>query len=289
MPNPFMPLPGIRSGIFQIEPLNFNNFLLVCKLSTLLHYGEMKHIKAIGFDLFGTLVFVDKFGRGDALQSLLNILQKNGFDIRDDTFVEVYLETVRKFKDEARRDHKETHNRYWICETLNHFGYEVAPGDPRIASAIQQYFAEFISSMALLPGTMEMLEMLRSNYRLGLLSNFTHAPAVREALSRLKVDSYFEFILISGELGHRKPGAVVFSKMIEHFGMPKQQIAYVGDDPVADLQGALDAGIQPIWTRYAAIHTQRPLKELPEPLKPPVPIIENWNDLLALLNGDDRT
>lgn len=283
-----MPLPRIRSGIFQIEPLNFNNFLLVCKSSTLLHCSAMKHIKAIGFDLFGTLVFVDKFARGDALKSLLNILQKNGFEIEDDTFVEVYLETVRKFKEEARRDHKETHNRYWICETLNHFGYDVAPGDPRITSAIQQYFAKFIDSMALLPGTAEMLEMLRSNYRLGLLSNFTHAPAVREALSRLKVDSYFEFILISGELGHRKPGKPVFSKLIEQFGMPKQQIAYVGDDPVADLQGALDAGIQPIWTRYAAIHTQRPLKELPESLEVSVPIVENWNDLLTLLNGENQ-
>jgi putative hydrolase of the HAD superfamily len=140
--------------------------------------------------------------------------------------------------------------------------------------------------MALLPGTAEMLEVLRSKYRLGLLSNFTHAPAVREALSRLKVDSYFDFILISGELGHRKPGAVVFSKLIEQFGMPKQQIAYVGDDPVADIQGALDAGIQPIWTHYAAIHTQRPFKELPEPVEPPIPIIENWDDLLALLNGE---
>jgi len=249
----------------------------------------MKHIKAIGFDLFGTLVFVDKFSRRDALQSLLNILQENGFEIEDDTFVEAYLEAVRKFKDEARKDHKETHNRYWICETLNHFGYDVAPGDPRITSAIQQYFAEFISCMALLPGTAEMLETLHSKYRLGLLSNFTHAPAVREALYRLKVNSYFDFILISGELGYRKPGALVFSKLIEQFGMPKQQIAYVGDDPVADLQGALDAGIQPIWTRYAAIHTQRPFKELPEPLETSVPIVENWNDLLALLNGEDRT
>lgn len=58
----------------------------------------MKHIKAIGFDLFGTLVFVDKFAHGDALQSLINILQKNGFEIEDGTFVKVYLETVRQFK-----------------------------------------------------------------------------------------------------------------------------------------------------------------------------------------------
>ena len=65
-------------------------------------------------------------------------------------------------------------------------------------------------------------------------------------------------------------------------------IAYVGDDPVADLQGALDAGIQPIWTHYAAIHTQRPFKELSELLGPSVPIIENWNDLFALLHGETQ-
>lgn len=243
----------------------------------------MKHIRAIGFDLFGTLIFVNKLARGDALQRLLEILREHGFDIEHDAFVEVYLATVRKFKEEARANHRETHNRYWICETLNRFGYDVLPGDPRIVSAIQAYFADFISHIELLPGTAEMLDRLREKYLIGLLSNFTHAPAVREALARLGIASRFEFILISGELGHRKPGEPAFSKMIESFGVWKHQIAYVGDDPVADLQGALDAGIQPVWTHYAAIHNQGTIKDLPPAFDTAIPTVRNWDDLLALM------
>jgi putative hydrolase of the HAD superfamily len=243
----------------------------------------MKHIKAIGFDLFGTLIFVDKITQDDALKRLVKILRENGFEIDFEEFVVVYSAAVIKFMEQARQNHKETHNRYWICETLRQFGYDVVPGDPRISDAIETYFEEFIAYMELLPGTIEMLGALRKHYQLGLLSNFTHAPAVRDALANLGLAPYLDFILISGESGHRKPGAEAYSQLIKNFGVSAKLIAFAGDDPVADLQGALNAGIQPIWTHYASLHTGRTISDLALTANTGIPIIKNWDELLALL------
>ncbi|MBW1672743.1 MAG: HAD-IA family hydrolase, partial [Deltaproteobacteria bacterium] len=57
-------------------------------------------------------------------------------------------------------------------------------------------------------------------------------------------------VLISGELGYRKPHPFVFHQLIEQLGVRKYQILYVGDDPKPDITGAHKAGLQPVLTTY---------------------------------------
>lgn len=242
----------------------------------------MRDIRAIGFDLFGTLIYVNNRNREEARRKLPGILRDNGFALEAEPFLEIYLASVKKFTEQARRDHVETHNRYWLSEALRQSGFPVSPADPRVERVIEAYFREFNSSLALLPGALEMLASLRQRYRLGLLSNFTHAPAIREALPRLGLYRFLDFILISGEIGHRKPGAVAFSRLIENFGLPEEQIAFVGDDPRSDIQGALAAGIRPVWTLYSRRHNGWQPEEPEPPVDSAIPRVENWEELLSL-------
>ena len=50
-----------------------------------------------------------------------------------------------------------------------------------------------------------MLGELKERYRLGLLSNFTHAPAAKEIIDGVGLASLFDVVLISGDLGYRNP------------------------------------------------------------------------------------
>jgi putative hydrolase of the HAD superfamily len=97
-------------------------------------------------------------------------------------------------------------------------------------------------------------------------------------------------ILISGDLGYRKPHPSVFAELVERLGMQRDQIAYVGDDPQADVFGALQSGLQPIWTTYVQDHNislaPGMLSFPPDHPLPEVPKISTWKDLFPLIGQD---
>ena len=83
-----------------------------------------------------------------------------------------------------------------------------------------------------------MLGSIEGQYHLGLLSNFTHAPAAMKIINRLDLTPFFDVVLISGAVGYRKPHPLVFHRLIDQLGVKKNQIIYVGDDSDADITGA---------------------------------------------------
>lgn len=239
-------------------------------------------IKAIGFDLFDTLITVKSLGFREASERLMRSLREQGFHLEDDTFVPVYREVAGQIREAALKQGRETHNRFWISAALKRFGYVVEPDDSRIAAVVDAYFSAFLDHAVLLPETRETLTLLKEHYRLGLLSNFTHAPAVKTILDRLGLTPLLEVVLISGELGYRKPHERVFLELERQFGLPKEQIAFIGDDLEADVNGAQKAGLQPIWTTCAGVpaaaSSDAAVRETPA-----VPTIASWEALLTLL------
>jgi putative hydrolase of the HAD superfamily len=248
----------------------------------------MGHIRAIGFDLFNTLITVEPQTLQEAHSGLFSSLIESGFQLEEDAFRKAHRQAAMDHLAECQKDGRETHNRFWISAALAGQGYQVSPDDLRIAKAVERYFSAFLEYCRLIPGTGEMLEILQKRYRLGLLTNFTHGPAARNILDHLGITSFFGIILISGELGYRKPHPSVFLKLIEQFGVETEQILYVGDDLEPDIKGARAVGLQPVWTTYVMDH-QIPyargiLTGVPEPPDPAVPRISTWQDLLSLLN-----
>jgi putative hydrolase of the HAD superfamily len=249
----------------------------------------MTHIRAIGFDLFNTLITVEPQTLQEAHGRLFSSLIDNGFALEEDAFKKAHRQAALEHLAECQKDGRETHNRFWISAALADQGHRISPDDWRVAAAVDQYFSAFLEYCHLIPGTASMLETLKKEYLLGLLTNFTHGPAARNILDHLGITPFFSIILISGELGYRKPHPYVFLKLIEEFGVETSRILYVGDDPEPDIKGARGVGLQPVWTTYVMDH-QIPyargiLTGAPESPDPSVPRISAWQDLLALLNG----
>jgi putative hydrolase of the HAD superfamily len=250
----------------------------------------MHNIKAIAFDLFNTLITVEPHGLGEALNRLVRSLKGSGLALEYEAFKQAHREAAIRFLEETRKDGTETHNRFWISEALKTLGYDVPPDDPRIAAAVDSYFSAFLDLCHLIPGTGEMLQALKARYRLGLLSNFTHAPAAKNIIEHVGLDHSFDVILISGDLGFRKPHPFVFRQLIDRLGFEKDQILYVGDDPETDITGAGRAGIQPVWTTYvrennipAAPGIRVGSDETPDL---DIPRISKWEDLFSLLERE---
>ncbi len=248
----------------------------------------MKNIKAIGFDLFNTLITLDFSILDTARTALISSLEQSGFTIKKKAFEQAYMtEAVKCFK-KARKDGIEIHNSLWISRALNTLGHDVLPEDPRILKAVDDYFVEFHPAAKVIPGTVNMLEKLKKRYRLGLLSNFTHAPFVRDLMDQENLARFFDVILISDELGFCKPNPRVFQKLIDLFGIKENEIMYIGDDPKADIEGAQKAGIYPVWTTIVKDqNSSSPAFNLfPETEDPSSEIsrISTWKDLFSLLD-----
>jgi putative hydrolase of the HAD superfamily len=244
-------------------------------------------IRAIGFDLFNTLITVEPLALDHAVGVLSHRLQAEGIPAEPESFHKAHRQAALHHITQARHHGRETHNRFWISGALRQLGYEIEPDDPRIGRAIEVYFSAFLEFCRLIPGTEAMLGALKARYPLGLLSNFTHPPAARAILDALGIASFFDVVLISGEVGYCKPHASVFQLFLEELGVKPGELLYVGDDPGPDIDGACSMGIRPVWTTY--------VRDRGIPLAPGVatdqrgspqceaPRISSWDDLLVLL------
>jgi len=247
----------------------------------------MDHVKAIGFDLFNTLITADPGAMAEAFHRLLASLGESGLLPEKESFKKAYRDSALHFIAETKANGKETHNRFWISAALNTLGHPISPDDVCIAMAVDAYFSTFYDYCRPIPGTIEMLGKLKGNYRLGLLSNFTHAPAVEHLLELMGLAPFFDIVLVSGAIGFRKPHPMVFEMLVEKLNVGKDHILYVGDDPEPDVFGAKQAGLRPVWMTYVQDHKLPVLPGYPssqdEIPGPPVPRVSDWPEFLTLL------
>jgi putative hydrolase of the HAD superfamily len=166
--------------------------------------------KAIGFDLFNTLITIHPEALKEAHQKLVDVLNEEGLPVEAAPFGHAYVEAAKGFLQEAHKDGRETHNRYWIAAALESNGYCLNPADARIAKVVEAYFSTFYPHCQLVPGTKEILGQLAEKYRLGLLTNFTHPPAALKIIDMLGLSPFFHTVLVSGELGYDRHRAVLY-------------------------------------------------------------------------------
>lgn len=246
-------------------------------------------LKAIGFDLFNTLITVDPETLEEATVALVQSLRESGFRVELEVFREHYRKAAWAFFREAQKTGRETHNRFWISVALGELGYGVGPEELVVARAVEAYFSPFFKHLHLIPGTLEMLGRLKGRYRLGLASNFTHAPVAERILHETGLSPYLDAWVISGEIGYRKPHPRIFETLVDRLGVRPEETLFVGDEPGQDITGAMGAGLRPVWISYVQDHGLRVAPSLrfgpSEPQEPGVPHISTWDDLSALLQS----
>ena len=59
-------------------------------------------------------------------------------------------------------------------------------------------------------------------------------------------------MVVSGDVGYVKPHPRPFETAIKMLDLPPNEIVFVGDNWLADIQGAKRAGMQAIWSRQFA-------------------------------------
>lgn len=117
------------------------------------------------------------------------------------------------------------------------FGYELGDAFPR----------ERRKTAALYNDTIQLLDALKGEYELLLLTN--GSPALQNIKLELTPElvDYFKHIVISGDFGKGKPDQSIFEHALELIGSDKNEVLMVGDNLNTDILGANQTGIPSVW------------------------------------------
>ncbi len=102
---------------------------------------------------------------------------------------------------------------------------------------------------AVMPDADKMLDYINQNgIRSAVISNLLWSgAALTERLNRLLPNNQFAFVMTSSDYFMRKPNRILFDIALQKAGVSADEVWYCGDDPQADIEGAAQVGIYPVW------------------------------------------
>lgn len=89
-------------------------------------------------------------------------------------------------------------------------------------------------------------ELRRAGVRLGLITNGA-SDTERMRLGCLRMEEWFDVVVISGEVGAVKPDGSLFTVAAEALGVDGRALWHIGDNLATDVGGAISAGHTAVW------------------------------------------
>ncbi len=114
------------------------------------------------------------------------------------------------------------------------------------AQLSQMFIRERRKEHVLFPETKNVLEILSSQYQLGIITNGS-PDLQRRKINGGNLSGYFQHIIISGEVNYGKPDNQIFQISVDKFGTDADKVLMVGDNIENDIAGANACGIKTAW------------------------------------------
>jgi len=207
-------------------------------------------LRVVTFDAAGTLI---RLVRPPGL-IYAEVARLFGFNIDPDRVQEAFRNTWGTFAPptESAGPLPDDDRDWWrglVVRTMEVAGYRIDPFDDYFR-AVYQFFAR--------PGVWElwpdvplvMTELPRLKIRLGVISNFDRR--LYEIFAHLGIRDAFEHVIISSEIGVRKPAARIFKEAARRFNVNVNEILHVGDELESDFAGARAAGLDALLVDHKA-------------------------------------
>lgn len=239
----------------------------------------MTQIKAFIFDFIGTLISVRNYDMETSKLTLCRALVKAGFEIDEKCFLEEYGRAHEKYRLIRYQELVEVTNAVWISDALNCLGFKTTLEDLRLKEAVNVFFKDYVNSLRRIPCARQLLTQVSKGHKLGLISNFTYAPVIYTALRKLDLNRFLNAVLVSEDVGWRKPNRKIFQEALRRLGAKAEETVYIGDSPLEDICGAAQAGMRTIFVP-SQFYTLEDMHDAPE--KPDL-IVKNVCELYRIL------
>ena len=122
--------------------------------------------------------------------------------------------------------------------------------DPNAFSA--HYLQNLIHASEIYDGVIELLDSLKGKFKMSIVTNGLK-EVQRPRLKKLEMMHYFDSIIVSDEIGFKKPQGEFFEYVMKTIPNPpnKSEILIIGDSLNSDIRGGRDFGIKTCWNSFA--------------------------------------
>lgn len=196
----------------------------------------MDHIRVILFDMYGTLVDIKtNEHRDDVFESLSRFLEYRRVFIPGWELKELFFDQINQQLAKSRERHPEVD----IARAIEHVLEKRGSTNNRNLSMIvtQLYRSLCREHLRLYADTFWTLNEFRKRYRLGIISDAQRLFCKPE-LRTLRLENFFEVIVISSDFGFRKPDPRLFNIALDLFDAKPSEAVYIGNSYQTDIIGA---------------------------------------------------
>ena len=194
-------------------------------------------VSAVTFDDFNTLRYSKD--EKDIIHPILSAL-RNKVKVVEDNFLNKYFKADKAYRKSLQETFRESLLDDIIRNVLLSLGYR----SPRLDLIIEEAFNEGLAARRVVwySDAISTLMILRKRgYKLGLITN-THWRLLDETKEEFR--KYFSVITLSYECGYAKPHPSIFLATLKMLGISADTCLHVGDEPIADVQGAKKVGMK---------------------------------------------
>lgn len=162
-----------------------------------------------------------------------------------------------QFTAEDYKAYKKTNTELWLqyqdgkitVEELHHQRFSAWVRElPLSPLDLNNHFLEaMIEICSALDGVDDLLQMLNGKVKLGIITN-GYTKLMHARLERFGYHDHFDALVISEQVGVAKPHPGIFEHALDLMGNPPpEKVLMVGDNPVSDILGGLNAGMDTCW------------------------------------------
>lgn len=190
------------------------------------------HIKAILFDLDETILDRARSLEAFVLWQAKGMLRNSISDSQ--TFCQRFIQL-------------DCHGKVWKDKVYSQLIEEFKISDWSVSELLQSYELCFSGFCKPKDHIIEALQLLKDkDYKLGLVSNGKF-PFQKRNFNALGISHLFSTVIVSEEVGYRKPQKEIFRLACEHLKTSAEEVIFVGDNPEADIDGANNFGMYTIY------------------------------------------
>lgn len=228
-------------------------------------------IENVLFDFGDTLVQASpRYSLDTCLSRLLESLERNGISVSLQDCKRAYEATYEKIF--ASNSLREVAYSVVVSRTLGLCGIFSKPTDMAVVEAAEGFMECWIQVRTMERSVPSILRRLRRRYTLGVVSNLAYSPAVLRTLERFGVAELFDAIVVSADVGWRKPSPKIFRKALQTMQISASETVYVGDEVDHDIEGASKVGMHTVLLK-------RPSTNMAASNAKPDMIIHDWKEL----------
>ena len=215
------------------------------------------NITDVFFDLDHTLW---DFEKNSAL-AFETVFKMQNLEVDMSKFLHFYVPINRQYWERYRKDQiTQKELRYGrLKDTFDLIHYAIS--DDLVALLAAEYIYYLPKYNHLYDGTIEILDYLMPKYNLHIITN-GFAEIQDNKLNNSYIMHYFKSITNSEMAGVKKPNSLIFDYALDLAKSKKENSIMIGDCIEADVQGALDAGLDAIFFNESNILVTDNIKQI---------------------------